>query len=335
MAGSDYLEYRKRLEERWWYVQESIEHLLGRRHWGIGPDDSSDDPSQTQMDLSSYIRMQLSYASIKGQDYSGAHLDEVNLSCKDLSGANLSGASLRRANLSQANLRETDLRGADLRWANLSEANLCGADLTGCSVYAVSAWNVHLENTRQTNLIITPEGESTITVDNLEVAQFIYLLLNNPKIRDVIDTITSKVVLILGRFTSERKVVLDSIRKALRKHNYLPILFDFDKPSSQDLTETISTLAHLSRFIIVDLTDPSSAPYEVGTIASNHIRPIQALFHPTDEAKRVFAMYPDLLKRYHWVLPPYEYQDQEQLLASLQIKVIEPAEQKAQELERQ
>jgi len=42
-------------------------------------------------------------------------------------------------------------------------------------------------------------------------------------------------------------------------------------------------------------------------------------------------MFPDLM-RYHWVLPPYEYQDQEHLLASLQTKVIEPAERKAKEL---
>jgi hypothetical protein len=35
-------------------------------------------------------------------------------------------------------------------------------------------------------------------VDNIEVVQFIYLMLNNQKIRDVIDTITSKAVLISG-----------------------------------------------------------------------------------------------------------------------------------------
>ena len=45
-------------------------------------------------------------------------------------------------------------------------------------------------------------------MDDLEIAQFIYLLLNNQKIRHVIDTITSKIVLILGRFTPERKAVL-------------------------------------------------------------------------------------------------------------------------------
>ena len=38
------------------------------------------------------------------------------------------------------------------------------------------------------------------------MAQFVYLLLNNAKIRDVIDTVTAKAVLILGRFKGERKI---------------------------------------------------------------------------------------------------------------------------------
>lgn len=82
-------------------------------------------------------------------------------------------------------------------------------------------------------------------MDNLEVAQFIYLLLNNAKIRHLIDTITSKVVLILGRFTEERKDVLDSIREKLREFDYVPVLFDFTKPESKDLTATVSSLANM------------------------------------------------------------------------------------------
>jgi hypothetical protein len=119
---------------------------------------------------------------------------------------------------------------------------------------------------------LTPQaakGESPIQVDNLEVAQFIYLLLNNAKIRSVIDTITSKVVLILGRFTPERKVVLDAIRDELRKRDYLPVLFDFEKPASRDLTETISTLAHMARFVIADITDAKSIPQELMAIVPN------------------------------------------------------------------
>src|SRR4029077_11573047 len=94
----------------------------------------------------------------------------------------------------------------------------------------------------------------------------IYLLLNNQKIRQVIDTITSKVVLILGRFTEERKRVLDAIREELRKHDYIPVLFDFDKPATKDLHETITTLARMSRFVIADITDAKSIPQELVSI---------------------------------------------------------------------
>ena len=115
-------------------------------------------------------------------------------------------------------------------------------------------------------MIITSEDEPEITVDNIEVAQFIYLLLNNQKVRDVIDTITSKAVLILGRFTEERKAVLDAIREELRRRDYLPILFDFDKPANRDVTETISLLARMARFVVADITDAKAIPQELNVI---------------------------------------------------------------------
>jgi len=141
-------------------------------------------------------------------------------------------------------------------------------------------------------------------VDNLEVAQFVYLLLNNARIRHVIDTITSKVVLILGRFKDERKVVLDAIRDELRKRDYVPVLFDFEKPASKDRTGTISTLANMARFIIADLTDPSSVPHELATVVPGTIVPVQAILL---EGQREYAMFPDLVRRYRWVLEPYQY----------------------------
>jgi hypothetical protein len=131
----------------------------------------------------------------------------------------------------------------------LVNTDLTGADLTGCRIHGISAWRLKLDGAKQQNLVITPENEPTVTVDNIEIAQFIYLMLNNQKVRDVIDTITSKVVLILGRFTDERKAVLDALREELRKRNYLPILFDFSVPATRDITETISLLARMARFL--------------------------------------------------------------------------------------
>ena len=42
----------------------------------------------------------------------------------------------------------------------------------------------------------------------------------------------------------------------------------------------------------------------------------------------------DLLTTYHWMLPIHFYKDQADLLATLKEQVIEPAEQKARELEK-
>ena len=236
--------------------------------------------------------------------------------------------------LSEADLRRADLSEANLSEANLNGANFGGADLTGCRIYGVSAWGLKLENAKQQNLIITgwywsEASEPEITVDNIEVAQFIYLLLHNDKIRDVIDTITSKVVLILGRFTADRKAVLDALREELRKRNYLPILFDFDVPATRDITETVSLLARMARFIIADLTDPSNIPKELEAIVPHLAVPVQPLL---EGSSRPYAMFKDYWK-YDWVLPVCRYEGLEPLLATLAEKVIAPAEGKVKALE--
>ena len=117
------------------------------------------------------------------------------------------------------------------------------------------------------------------------------------------------------------------------------MLFDFEKPASRDLTETVSTLAHLARFVIVDLTDPSSAPHELATIIPHCIVPVQPFLtlqplfvEGKAIERREYAMFQDLRRRHHWVLPTFRYKDTADLLASLKEHVIEPAEQKAQEL---
>jgi hypothetical protein len=178
-------------------------------------------------------------------------------------------------------------------------------------------------------LVITRADEPAITVDNIEVAQFVYLMLHNEKIRDVIDTITSKAVLILGRFTDERKAVLDALREELRKRDYLPILFDFNVPAARDITETVSLLARMARFIVADLSDPSSIPKELEAIVPSLAVPVQPLL---EVAFRPYSMFRDYWK-YDWVLPVYRCEGLEPLLATLSEKVIAPAEGKVTALE--
>ena len=275
----------------------------------------------------------LSFARIWDANLVEADLSGADLRMADFSRANLSGADLSEANLSDAilwgaGLKGANLQGACLRCAQLHDATLVltdfrGADLTGCHVWGVSAWNVKLERAKQQNLVITPANEPEITVDNIEVAQFIYLMLHNQKIRDVIDTITSKVVLILGRFTDERKAALDALREELRKRNYLPILFDFSVPATRGITETVSLLARMARFVVADITDAKSIPQELSMIVPDLPSvPVQPLLLEGSDEYGMFEHF----KRYHWVLETYRYSSPEHLIAGLAKHVIGPAE---------
>jgi uncharacterized protein YjbI with pentapeptide repeats len=294
--------------------------------------------SETYCGRASFKNTYLNGADFSRANCNEAQLNEACLIRAYLSEANFGGANLRNANLDGAYLYETYLLGADLSSANLNHAtfirtNFTNAVLNNCQVYGVSTWDIQLNDAQQDNLLITPSNQSPITVDNLKVAQFIYLLLNNEEIRDAIDTIAKKAVLILGRFSDKRKPVLEALRTTLRSKGYLPILFDFEKPRSQDLTETVSILAHLSKFIIADLTEPSSVPHELATIIPNHVVPVIPLFHPTDQARHEYAMFQDLGKRHKdWVLPIHHYIAIEDLLSTLQSHIIEPAEKRVREL---
>jgi hypothetical protein len=285
----------------------------------------------------------LTGADLSGADLFGAFLRSANLAAANLYNTNLFGANLTGAHLVAANLGWANLTGADLRRANLAGANLSGtllvktnvadAILTGCRIYGTSAWNVELnEGTKQHGLIITPENEPEVTIDDLKVAQFVYLLLHNENIRDVIDTVGKKGVLLLGRFTEGRIAVLDRLRDELRKRGYLPIVFNFDKPETKDFTETVRLLAGMSKFVIADLTSPKSAPYELAAIVSQTMIPFQPILAAGETP---FAMLQDLWINYpDRVFRPIYYSSPDALIASVDEKIIRPAEARFVELVR-
>jgi uncharacterized protein YjbI with pentapeptide repeats len=264
-------------------------------------------------------------ANLSGANLGMAGLPEADLRGADLREANLNLAALDGANLSGADLSKADLRGADLGSATLVGTNLSGADLTSCRIYGVSAWGVKLEGAKQENLIITPEGEPEIMVDDLEVAQFIYLLLNREKIRNVINSVTRRGVLILGRFQEGGLALLQAVAAWLRRPEnggYLPLLFDFSRPDSKTYTETVRTLVGLARFVIVDLSGPS-VPQEITATVDLYEIPFVPILEK--ERKEPWSMFRDFLVKER-VLEPVRFTDQDHLLEVLAKEVIAPAE---------
>jgi uncharacterized protein YjbI with pentapeptide repeats len=282
------------------------------------------DLSNTQFNSKSDLsNAEIMEAKLIEAQLAGAVMYSVDLRLSDLTRADLRGADLSEASFARADLSGADLSGADLSGALLIRTTVEGTILAGARVYGTSVWGLQGTPHNEDGLIVTPRNEPSVTINDLEVAQFVYLLLNNAKIRDVIDTVTAKAVLILGRFIDERKQVLDAIRDQLSAENYVPIIFDFDKPASRDLTETISTLAHLSRFIIADVTDPKSIPQElmkiIPQLPSVPVQPI--LLRGKDE----WSMFDDL-KRTGRILATFHYQNPDDVRRSLREKILAPAE---------
>jgi hypothetical protein len=142
--------------------------------------------------------------------------------------------------------------------------------------------------------------------------------------------LVEKGVLLLGRFTESRLAVLERLREELRKRGYLPIVFNFDKPETKDFTETVRLLAGLSKFVIADLTSPKSAPYELGAIVSQTMIPFQPIIAAGETP---FAMLQDLwINHKDRVFKPIYYSSVDALIASLDEKIIRPAEARFVEL---
>jgi uncharacterized protein YjbI with pentapeptide repeats len=299
--------------------------------------------SRACLQKAKFIRSDLDSADLTGAILMGADLDhaslrDTNLEKADLKYADLSDVDLTGAILIGADLTEANLTGADLTGANLSEADLTGANLISSNfvqakishtkisksrIYGVNVWDLVGEFKEQQELILTPDNESIITVDNIKVAQFVYLLLNNKEIRDVINTLTSKTVLILGRFSiPERKAILDALRNKLREYDLLPIVFDFDRPTDKDFTETIKTLAGISYFVIADVTNPKSSPLELQATVPDYQIPFVPIIQ---EGESPFAMMVDLQKKYDWVLDTVSYDSLDTLVEILKPLIIDPA----------
>ena len=265
-----------------------------------------------------------------------ANLVNCNLSDSNQSGVNYSGANLQGVNLSgsklfNSNLNDANLYAANLKRTSIIETSVVNTNFDKAMVYGVSVWNLEGDAGSENDLVITRDEESPLMVDNLKVAQFIYLILNNQEIRNVINTVADKGVLILGRFSEERKEVLDALKASLREHGFVPILFDFQPSLKRNLTETVQLLANMSRFIVADLTDAKSIPQELSHIVPN--LPSIPVLPIILENHDPYAMFE------HWksapnVLPLQYYTDSIHLVESCESLVLHPVQNWFQQIEK-
>lgn len=321
---------------------EHVEVLRsGRKAWRTWRRESEATPDLSGADLR---ELDLSSADLNGADLEGAVLVGSSLRRAKLEGANLNGIVARFVRFSDARLAGATLVEADVRAGSLRRADLSGADLTRAvlrftslvganvsdaifrqaEVYGASAWNLKGEPADQKDPILREDFDPdtiTTTVDDLDTAQFLFMLRENTKIADVINTASQRTVLLLGRFSPAYKKVLDALKAHLLQRNLVPVLFDFARPQGRDLTETVASLAHMACFVIPDLSGAKSVPQELSTIVpflpSVPVLPIIA-----EKNERVYSMFEHFL-RYPWVHEPVKYRDLDHLLEIVDEQVID------------
>ena len=310
---------------------------LGRVDWNAWQKGNDEQPDLSGAKL---VGMNLTGFDLSGADLSNAQLWDAELRRANLNEANLSscvarfatfsGAKLRRANLVEADLRAASLRRADLTEANLQravlrftslvEATVEGANLHGAEIYGIGAWDLKGEPADQKEMIIQ-QNRDTIptTIDDLDTAQLLFLLLDNPKIADVIDTASRRIVLLLGRFTRSHKQILEALKVRLLECNFAPVLFDFNRLPGRDLTETEASLAHMACFVIADLSGAKSIPQELSFIVPYLPSvPVVPLIGNDDRAYAMFEHF----QRYPWVQQPVRYHDVDHLMSIFHEQIL-------------
>ena len=121
--------------------------------------------------------------------------------------------------------------------------------------------------------------------------------------------------------------MLQSVATKLREERYLPIIFDFDRPTDRNYTETVKTLVSLSRFVIVDLSGPS-VPQELYATVPHFKIPFVPIL---EDGRQLYAMSVDIFE-YPWVVtPPVYFKSIEDLIEKIPGNIITPAEEKLKE----
>lgn len=235
--------------------------------------------------------------TLRNAVFEGTHFEEG-----DFSRADFKGTTFRNTKFNKTLLTEANFDGATLVNCNLNRANLAGAsfqvkEITETVVYGIAAWDLQIaDEMKQSKLVIErtyalyseiiQQGKVPMMVDDIELAQFIYYLSNHKKMRDALNILNDRGVLLLGQFKDGGLERLYALREWFQGKGYTAMIFDFARPDNLSLTETVVTMAGLSKFIVADLSG-SSVPAELQAILSQIKKPVLAFGDP-------YALFPDL-----------------------------------------
>src|SRR5205823_501439 len=149
-------------------------------------------------------------------------------------------------------------------------------------------------------------GRPPLFVDYIKLAPLLYEIDRDNALGVLIEALSSKVVLLLGRFAGQQKIALDVLHEALSLRGYMPVIVDFECSGLHSVEETVQTIGFCAKFIVADVTDARSVLFEVPEIVRSRAVPVKVIVEQGQGTE------PPILRRLRrrspHLLPMYEYE---------------------------
>jgi len=276
-----------------------------------------------------FHHLQMGWTKITDGHFNGARfisakLEEVQFKDVELRGAHFEDADACGARFLYVKMQHSSWINACLRHAHFFEVCCDGAVFDRCKILGIGICRVSGKPSLQRDLNCGGDKEPLL-VDDLRLAPFIHELRYEDGFGRFADALTSKVVLILGRFSDARMPLLERIHGRLRALGYIPQLIKFPCDGLLDPGSVVNIAAMCSRFVIADVSDAREVIREVVGILSQ-LRPVVVKpIMEVGQVEPISFVWEKRSQRIH-LLPPYEYPDADTLIANLSSAIIQPCE---------
>jgi len=136
----------------------------------------------------SYINCVFDFSSINFSDLVDAYFynctfKNSSLRVSKIGSAHFINCNFENSDLSYCSAEKTDFTGSvfkntRLEYIRFVKCNFSDTKINYCFFYGTSTWDIIADDSIQQDIVITSNDDNLITVDNIELAQFIYLLPN-------------------------------------------------------------------------------------------------------------------------------------------------------------
>lgn len=225
----------------------------------------------------------------------------------------------------QSNLVGSSWIGVDFSSARMAGVDCDGAVFERCTIEGLGVWKASGTPRREEQLRADASDFGMLALNDLKIGPALFEVVRNDALPRLFELLSSKLVLILGRFApAASKERLERLRAEIGRRGYIAVVVDWELQGRFNATTIVSAISMCSRFIVADVTDARTVIAEVREALAQRPVAIQPLllFGSPEPAFLRWAR----TDKYQQLLPTITYRDINDLIAKLDDEIIPACE---------